>query len=58
MIYKKIYQFDKQGYFIKEWQSVSAIVKAGYNKKGVYKCLANMYKSSGGYIWTQKLIYI
>lgn len=49
----KIYQFDLQGNFIKEWES---IYKAElYFGKGIKDNLACKIKTSGGYVWSYNL---
>lgn len=49
---KKIHQFDLNGSFIKEYESVKqAGEELGINNTGISKCLKGHLKKSGGYIW-------
>lgn len=47
-----IYQFSKDGNFIKEFKSVrDAINEIGLDRTGIYKCLNGKQSSSGGFRW-------
>ena len=49
---KKIHQFDLNGSFIKEYESVKqASEELGIDNTGISKCLKGYLKKSGGYIW-------
>lgn len=49
---KKIRQFDSDGNFIKEYESVKqAGEELGIGNTGISKCLKGHLKKSGGYIW-------
>lgn len=49
---KKIHQFDLNGSFIKEYESVKqAGEELGIDNTGISKCLKGHLKKSGGYIW-------
>ena len=48
-----ILQYDLEGNFIKEWESITkAINYTGY--KGIPNCIKGTTKKSGGYIWKYK----
>ena len=54
---KKILQYDKQGNFIKEWDSIKDAQRETGAKSIWEVCTGyknQMYKSSGGYIWKYK----
>lgn len=48
---KKIYQFNNEGKFIKEWASVNECGRNGYDKRGIQKCCGGKLKSYRKYIW-------
>lgn len=49
---KKIHQYDLDGNFIKEFESVKqAGEELGINNTGISKCLKGHLKKSGGYVW-------
>jgi hypothetical protein len=54
---KPVFQFDKQGNFIKEWPSAKA-AKKETGAKNVFEVASGyknqLYKSSGGFIWKYK----
>lgn len=55
---KPILQYDKNGNFIKEWNSALEVEKEiGLNHSNIGMCCNNKpkYKSVGGYIWRYKL---
>lgn len=47
---KKINQYDLNGNFIKQWDSIADIIKE-LKDTNVYKCCVGKYKQSKGYIW-------
>jgi hypothetical protein len=48
----KVKQFDKQGNFIKEYNSIAEAVKLlKVHQSGISNCLSGVYKSSFGFIW-------
>lgn len=50
---KKVYQFTKNGDFVKEWESVSVAGKTlGINSNSIAVCARGEYKSAGGYVWS------
>lgn len=54
-MYKKVYQYDLNDCFIKEFESIKAATietKAGH----ICQCCKNIYKSSGGFRWKYKKI--
>tara|TARA_R110001632_G_scaffold189416_1_gene309951 strand:+ start:162 stop:830 length:669 start_codon:yes stop_codon:yes gene_type:complete len=49
---KVIYQFDLNGNFIREWDSLkSAALALGCNYVGISHCIHNHQKSAYGYVW-------
>jgi hypothetical protein len=53
---KPVIQYDKEGNFIKEWESqliASKILKINY--KSINNCVMGMSKSSGNYLWKLKI---
>lgn len=48
---KRILQYDLEGNFIKEWETVSEVLRLFNN---VSKALKGKYKTCGGYIWKYK----
>ncbi len=49
---RKIYQYDKNDNFIKEWTNISDIVRClEICKVGIYNCCNNKRKSAGGFKW-------
>ncbi|MCP3660520.1 MAG: GIY-YIG nuclease family protein [Bacteroidetes bacterium] len=50
---KSILQYDIDGNFIKEWDTITQASKA-LNIKGINENLKNRSKTSGGYIWKYK----
>lgn len=52
---KIVLQFDLQGNFIKEWESITkASQTLQINIAGIGGCLQGRYKTSGGFIWKLK----
>lgn len=50
---KKVFQYDLQGNFIKEWPSVREIQRQlGYSNQNICACCLGKYKQSYGYIWS------
>ena len=53
---KSVYQFDKQGNFIKEWESITIASKTLKIHKGnISSCCRGKYKSAGKYVWKFKI---
>lgn len=49
---KKVHQFDLEGNFVKEFESVQqAGEELGIDNTGISKCLKGHLKKSGGYVW-------
>lgn len=49
---KRVNQYDKQGNFIKTWDSMTSIYETlKYNSSGISSCCSGKYKTSHGYIW-------
>lgn len=49
---KRIYQYNLNGDFLKEWFNISeAALYYGIHKTGISKCANNKFKSFGGFIW-------
>jgi len=49
---KSVLQFDKQGNFIKQWDSVKkAGIKLNITRRNIGECLRGRSKSAGGYVW-------
>ena len=54
--FKKIEQYDKGLNFIKEWESVTEIIKElGFNFNQVSSCCRNEQKTCKGFIWKYKI---
>jgi len=51
---KDILQFDKEGNLVKEWETMSAIVNAGFNNGNVLRCCKGIRKTHKNYIWKFK----
>lgn len=49
---KLVYQYDKHGNFIKEWQGTKVpSQELGIHRGAIRNCLSNIAKTAGGYIW-------
>jgi hypothetical protein len=49
---KSILQFDKQGNFIKQWDSAKKAAKElNLHSSGINMCLRGKYKTAGSYVW-------
>lgn len=49
---KTVLQFDKNGNFIKEWESITKIQKElGYNQGNIYKVIIGIRNSAHNFIW-------
>lgn len=54
-VINEIFQYDLNGNLIKKWGSVPEIErKLNFAHKGIYKAIYGIYKTSYGYIWSQK----
>ncbi len=52
---KPLYQFDLNGEFIREWESIYEVKrKLGINPYNISSCCNNKRKSAGGFIWKRK----
>lgn len=52
---KRVLQYDKQGNFIKEWNSIHEIERNLKIYHGsICKCCKNKLKTTGGYVWKYK----
>lgn len=52
---RSIYMFDKDGNFIREYESINAAAKDfGISSVGISNCCRHVTNSSGGYIWKYK----
>ena len=49
--FRKVFQYDKNGSFLKEWGSIHEIFKETYKKRVVYECCIRMRGSGFGYLW-------
>jgi hypothetical protein len=49
---KKVYQYDKDGNFIKEWASTRACEIEGYDHTSVSDCCRGKIKTHHGYKWS------
>ena len=49
---KVVYQFDLDGNFIKEWESVKATDEGGFSRACVSLCCSGKYKQHKGFIWS------
>ena len=50
---QQVLQYDLNGEFIREWDSISSIQNAGYTG-AIFRNLSGEAKSAGGYIWRYK----
>lgn len=48
---KKVFQFDLNGNFIKEWESTRECGRNGFGQVNVAACCRGEYKQHKGYIW-------
>lgn len=49
-----IYQYSLDGYFIKEWLSISEAARfLGVSSHGIQQCVSEKGKESAGYIWSK-----
>ena len=49
---KKIYQYTKDGEFVKEWESLSTVERVlGFGKRNISSCACGKRKSAYNYIW-------
>lgn len=49
---KKIYQFNKDNIFIKEWTGINEVAKQlGVCRRSIQRCCRGERKTAGGYIW-------
>jgi len=54
---KKVYQYDKDFNFIKEWNSAASISRElGFERTSILACCKGKYKSSAGFIWRYEKI--
>lgn len=54
---KKVYQYTKDGVFVKEWCSLSEIERVlGFNLQNISKCCLGKIKSAYDYFWTYQPI--
>lgn len=52
---KKVFQYDKQGNFIREWNSAMEIQRElGYRANSICSCCNGKYKTSYNFIWKYK----
>lgn len=56
---KKVYQYDLNGKFIKEWPSVLSVSDEGFSKNCVARCCRENYRTHKGFFWsyTKKFTY-
>lgn len=51
-ISKKVNQYDINGNFIKNWESISSIYKnLKISRSNILNCCKGVYKQAGGFIW-------
>lgn len=49
---RKIFQYNSEGYFIKEWESINqASRECNIARSAILYCCQGKYKTSGGYVW-------
>lgn len=54
---RKVYQYDIDNNFIKQWENVQEIYnKLKINKSSIYLCCSNKINSAGGFIWKYNFI--
>lgn len=52
---KKVLQFDSNGDFLKEWDSIRSVIsEIGCTKTAIMRCCQGKVKTSMGYIWKYK----
>ena len=51
---KKVFQYDLEGNFIREWESVHEAGRNGFNQAHIIDCCKGKYKQHKGFIWTYK----
>jgi hypothetical protein len=51
---KVVLQYNKEGKFIKEWNSLNDVKRAGYVISSISRCCNNKLKSTQGFIWKYK----
>lgn len=52
----KVYKFDIYGNFIKEYKTITEASKENnISATGIYRCINNISKQSGGFIWKTQL---
>lgn len=55
---KKVYQYTKDGEFVKEWKSAADIKRElGYDNSCVTSCCKGKRKTHKGFVWTYKPLY-
>lgn len=53
--YKPVLQYDLEGNFIKEWESIKQIIETlNYSQSGISNCCRGLYKQAYNYIWKFK----
>lgn len=53
--YKPVFQFTKEGVFIKEWESAITVSNTlNLNRNAISSCCIGRLKTSGGFIWKYK----
>ncbi len=53
---KKVYQYDMNGIFLKEWPSLTSVKESSLGSANVSRCLSDGYGSSGGFQWSYKKV--
>lgn len=48
---KKVYQYDLEGNFIREWQYIKEVEKDNLKYRQVYSCLSGHQKTASGFRW-------
>lgn len=51
---KPVYQYTKDGEFVKEWESAHEAGRNGFQRTSISECCNGKRKSAGGFIWRFK----
>ncbi len=52
---KIVLQYEKDGTFVKEWESIADAQRAGYGQSNISSCCSGKLKSAYGYVWKYKI---
>ena len=54
---KKVFQYDLEGNFIREWESVNETGRNGFDSSAIAKCCKDIIKTYKGFKWSYSLYY-